>query len=78
MKLAKHIEMFPSAKTLLKKQTYRATYRDPIDGSITHYWEFTDNNMRQALKRAKDGILQRNDGYVDVLDKVEVLTNTKD
>ena len=56
-------------------QKYRATYRDPIDGSVTHYWEFTDNNMRQALKRAKDGILQRNDGYVDVLDKVEVLTN---
>jgi hypothetical protein len=50
---------------------YRATYRDPIDGAVTHYWEFVDNNMRQAKKRAKDGILQRNDGYVDVLDKIE-------
>lgn len=53
---------------------YRATYRDPIDGAVTHYWEFTDNNLRQAQKRAKDGILQRNDGYSDILDKIEELT----
>lgn len=57
----------------MTNKKYRATYRDPIDGAVTHYWEFTDNNMRQAEKRAKDGILQRNDGYVDVLDKVEEL-----
>lgn len=50
---------------------YRATYTDPIDGSVTHYWEFTDNNLRQATKRAKDGILQRNDGNSDILDKIE-------
>jgi hypothetical protein len=59
-------------------QRYRATYRDPIDGAITHYWEFVDNNMRQAKKRAKRMILQRWDGLEDVLDKVEVLTKTKD
>jgi hypothetical protein len=53
---------------------YRATYIDPIDGSVTHYWEFTDTNLRQAQKRAKDGILQRNDGYSDILDKIEELT----
>jgi hypothetical protein len=60
--------------TMNQNKKYRATYRDPIDGSVTHYWEFTDNNLRQAQKRAKNGILQRNDGYVDVLDKVEELT----
>jgi hypothetical protein len=53
---------------------YRATYRDPIDNAVTHYWEFTDNNLRQAQKRAKDGVLQRNDGYSDILDKLEELT----
>jgi hypothetical protein len=53
---------------------YRATYTDPIDGSVTHYWEFTDTNLRQATKRAKDGILQRNDGRSDILDKIEELT----
>jgi hypothetical protein len=58
-------------------QRYRATYTDPIDGSVTHYWEFTDNNLRQAQKRAKDGILQRNDGYVDVLTKVELIGESK-
>jgi hypothetical protein len=50
----KHIDMFPSAKTLLKGKKYRATYRDPVDGSITHYWEFVDNSMRQARNRAQD------------------------
>ena len=55
-------------------QRYRATYTDPIDGSVTHYWEFTDTNLRQATKRAKDGILQRNDGHSDILDKIEELT----
>jgi hypothetical protein len=70
----KHIDMFPSAKTLLKGKKYRATYRDPVDGSITHYWEFVDNSMRQARNRAQDSRLQRRDGLVDVLDTVEELT----
>jgi len=54
-------------------QRYRAAYRDPIDGAITHYFEFVDNNMRQAVKRAKASRLQRWDGLNDVLDNVEEL-----
>jgi len=52
---------------------YQATYTDPIDGAVTHYWQFEDDSIDSARERAKDGILQRNDGYVDVLDKVELL-----
>jgi len=58
----------------MTNKRYRATYTDPIDGSVTHYWEFTDTNLRQATKRARDGVLQRNDGYTDILNKLEELT----
>jgi CDP-paratose 2-epimerase len=36
-----------------------------------------DNNMRQAVKRAKNSRLQRWDGLDDVLDKVEELPCTQ-
>ena len=52
---------------------YQATYRDPVDGKITHYWKFNQTNMRKAEKRAKETILQRKDGLEDVLDKVELI-----
>jgi hypothetical protein len=58
-------------------QRYRATYRDPVNGVITHYFEFVDNNMHQAVKRAKNSRLQRWDGLDDVLDKVEELPCTQ-
>jgi hypothetical protein len=50
---------------------YQATYRDPVDNSITHYWQFEATNIMHAHAQAKDSILQRKDGRVDVLDKVE-------
>jgi hypothetical protein len=52
---------------------YQATYRDPVDGKITHYWEFNETDMQTAKKRAKETILQRKDGLEDVLDKVELI-----
>ena len=53
---------------------YRATYKDPIDNSITYYWQFEATNIRHAQARARDSILQRRDGLDDVLDKVEEIT----
>jgi len=50
---------------------YQATYRDPVDNSITHYWQFEAANIQHAWALAKHSILQRRDGLEDVLDKIE-------
>ena len=68
--LERRIEHYSHHRT----KRYQATYTDPIDGAVTHYWQFEDDNIDSARERAKEGILQRHDGYVDVLSLVEEIS----
>ena len=53
--------------------TYQATYKDPVDGQITHYWQFKAVNDYHAIATARESLLQRRDGLDDVLFHLEAL-----
>lgn len=52
---------------------YQATYLDPVDLQVTHYWQFDAENSHHAKAKAQTSLLQRRDGQEDVLFKLEEL-----
>ena len=55
---------------------YQATYLDPVDLQVTHYWQFDAENSHHAKAKARTTVLQRRDGLENVLFKLEELNTT--